>query len=151
MYRYLNTIGLGIYWYALQTNPAHLLLRSSLIDVDISWSAMLLALPEPVAVVDGEVLTCRSHATWLLSHTINLITMPRFQYFSIVFTYLHRDQLWCFCSPKGCTNVNSIQTQVQPDTADGPLLHMEMPWGDNNHQLLSWGSTSSARMKMTYL
>ena len=55
---YTNT-----YFEMIQCEPAHhTSARNSLTDIDISWSAMLLALPKPVDVVAGEVLTCRSHA-----------------------------------------------------------------------------------------
>ncbi|CAL1142201.1 unnamed protein product [Cladocopium goreaui] len=70
---------------------------NSLIDIDISWSAMLLALPKAVDVVAGKVLTCRSH--------------------------------------------------VRPDTADGPLLHLEMPWGESGNQTLQfdWNLKTGAK------
>ena len=35
-----------------------------------------------------------------------------------------------------CWASSSFATKVRPDTADGPLLHLEMPWGESGNQLL---------------
>ncbi|CAK9016183.1 unnamed protein product [Durusdinium trenchii] len=67
---------------------------SSLKDVDISWSAMLLALPETLTVVKGDRFPCK--------------------------------------------------TNVQPDTVDGPLLHLEMPWTNKQFPICRCCSFSGA-------
>eukprot|EP00913_Durusdinium_trenchii_P027944 g26201.t1 len=68
---------------------------SSLKDVDISWSAMLLALPETLTVVKGDRFPCK--------------------------------------------------TNVQPDTVDGPLLHLEMPWTNKQMLQFQWSLKAGAK------